>query len=34
MEGGLLVVSVIGELDQSTAPDLGVAQAPTLVQPA
>lgn len=33
MEGGLLVVSVIGELDQSTAPDLREALAQTLEQP-
>jgi anti-sigma B factor antagonist len=34
MEGGLLVVSVIGELDQSTAPGLREAHAPTLAEPA
>lgn len=33
MEGGLLVVSVIGELDQSTAPDLREALASSLAQP-
>ena len=34
MEGGLLVVSVIGELDQSTAPDLREALAARLAEPA
>jgi anti-sigma B factor antagonist len=34
MEGGLLVVSVIGELDQSTAPDLREVLAPSLAEPA
>jgi anti-anti-sigma factor len=33
MEGGLLVVNVIGELDQSTAPDLREALAPSLTAP-
>ena len=34
MEGGLLVVSVIGELDQSTAPELREALASSLAKPA
>ena len=33
MEGGLQVVSVIGELDQSTAPDLREALEPLLAEP-
>jgi anti-sigma B factor antagonist len=32
-QAGLLTVSVIGELDQSTAPDLREALAPSLVEP-
>ena len=32
-QAGLLTISVIGELDQSTAPDLREALAPSLAQP-